>query len=167
MKAQVRTTSISNMKCNPKKDITVPINFQLENEKNERRKIIQKSKITLFHKHKALTQLLKNKKKYNRKYQYYVIQLRGKFRFYIKINRLMFPLTRSYCYCSGKGVTWLIYLGEVLNKARLISWFPFQICFPTEEAFSSAFVYILQGRPTIVENYPDYWRSLSNLEVEC
>lgn len=62
MKAQVRTTTISDMKCNPKKDITVPINFQLKNEKNERRKIIQKSKITLFQKHKALTQLLKNKK---------------------------------------------------------------------------------------------------------
>lgn len=35
---------------------------------------------------------------YNQKHQNYMIQLRGKVKFYIQINRLMIPLARSYCH---------------------------------------------------------------------
>ena len=44
----------------------------------------------------------KEQRKYNQKYQNYLIQLRGKVKFYIQINRLMIPLARSYYYSVEK-----------------------------------------------------------------
>lgn len=44
----------------------------------------------------------REQRKHNHKYPNYLIQIRGKVKFCIKINRLMFPLAKSYYYFMEK-----------------------------------------------------------------
>lgn len=70
--------------------------------RKKKRKIIQESKITFPPKAQSFNITFKEQRKYNQKYQNYLIQLRGKVKFYIQINRLMIPLARSYYYSVEK-----------------------------------------------------------------
>lgn len=92
-------------------------------KKNEER--LSRSPRKLFSKAQSFNTTFKEQRKYNQKYQNYLTQLRGKVKFYIKTNRLIFPLARSNYQFSGKGVTYLInIIGRRSSKVRLISWFP-------------------------------------------
>ena len=77
-------------------------------------------------------------------------------RFYIKINKLMFPLIRSCYYFSGIGVIWLKYLGRSRQgEANLLV--PFQDLLPYKRCFLFCFPLRAAGKVYhCQENCPDY-----------